>query len=167
MFVLRVNIVSNDSQYNFNVTSNNIRVVSPNITENSAYYHNFQLKFNGTFIQSQKSIYISTIYNYYLQKYSIELIGPVECVSGSVMFAAGIDQSNATVQSLLTTGSYNDSSVILPGYPLIYLLLNTYELNFTSKSLSSSQSSASLSSNSVSFSCLKKTLKIILWSTYS
>ena len=138
MFVLRINVVSNDKQYNFNATSNNIRVVSPNISDDVSYHHNFQLKFNGTFIQSQKSIYISTIYNYYLRKYNVELIGPVECVSGSIMFAAGVDQSNATVQALLTIGSYNDSSVILPGYNLIYLLLDSYQLNITGKDLSSS-----------------------------
>ena len=98
------------------------------------------MTFNGTFIQSQKAIYISTIYNYYLLNYNVELIGPVECISGSVMFAAGIEQSNATVQQLLTIGSFNDTNRILPGYPLVYFLLDTYSFNITGKYLSQSSS---------------------------
>jgi hypothetical protein len=143
MYVLNIYMVSNDGLIKINSTSNNIRVVSPNITDNSIYYHNFQLTFNGTFVQSQKSIYMATIYNYYVTKYNVELIGDVECISGSIMFSAGIDQSNATVQQLLTVGSYNDSNSILPGYPLIYFSLDTYQFNISSKSLSSSAGGSS------------------------
>jgi hypothetical protein len=54
MFVLQTNVASNDGKFKLNITSNNIRVVSPNVSVNSEYCHNFQLKFNGTFIPSQK-----------------------------------------------------------------------------------------------------------------
>ena len=143
--MFKINVVSNDGQFNISSISNNIRIVSPNIVDNSIYDYNFQLTFNGTFIQSQKAIYISTIYNYYLLNYNVELIGPIDCISGSVMFAAGIDQSNATSLELLTVGSFNDSDVILPGYPLIYFLLDTYTFNLTLKSISSNTLSNNVS----------------------
>ena len=156
MYVLKISMISNDGLIKINTTSNNIRVVSPNVYDNSNYHHNFQLTFNGTFVTSQKSIYISTIYNYYVVKYNIELIGDILCISGSVKFSAGVDQSNATVQQLLTVGSYNDSYTILPGYPLVYFSLNTYQFNISSKSLSSSGSSLSSSESSKVFCCFSK-----------
>jgi hypothetical protein len=132
MFVLQTNVASNDGKFKLNITSNNIRVVSPNVSVNSEYYHNFQLKFNGTFIPSQKSIYIATIYNYFLIKYNLELIGDVECVSGSIMFAAGVDQSDTSdAQQLLINGLISDANLILPGYPLVEISLGSYQTNVT------------------------------------
>ena len=133
MFILQIQVWSNDNQYHINSTSNYIRIVSPNITDNSDYYYNLQLQFNGTFIPSQQNFYVTTIYNYFLTKYNAELIGPFFCYSGSVMFVAGLDQSNSTMQASLVNGTINDANYILPGYPLTWFLLGTYEVNFTSK----------------------------------
>ena len=127
--------VSNDGQIQINTTSKIIRVVSPNISDNTNYYHNFQLKFNGTFVPSQQLIYISTIYNYFLINYGVELIGDIDCVAGSIMFAAGVDQSNATVQQLLINGTIKDANSVLPGYPLIMISLGNYQLNISSEAI--------------------------------
>ena len=131
MFMFEIIAVSNDGQIQINTTSKIIRVVSPNISDNTNYYHNFQLKFNGTFVPSQQLIYISTIYNYFLINYGVELIGDIDCVAGSIMFAAGVDQSNATVQQLLINGTIKDANSVLPGYPLIMISLGNYQLNIS------------------------------------
>lgn len=136
MFILQIRVVSSDKQYTFTSTSNNIKVLSSNFTDNSLYYNNLELAFNGTFSQSQKYLYIATIYNYFLQKYNVELIGSIDSVDSSgILFGAGIDLSNSSLEELIINGTINDTDLILPGHSLIWLLLGNYELNITGKSL--------------------------------
>ena len=131
MFILSVNVVSNDGKYFINATSNNIRVVSANLTDNSLYYYNLELKFNGTFNQSLKYNYITTIYNYFLQTYNAQLIGPIDSMSGSILFGAGLNLANSTFQDIVTERTLNDSDLILPGSSLTWFLLDNYEANIT------------------------------------
>jgi hypothetical protein len=160
MFVLQTNVASNDGKFQLNITSNNIRVVTPNVSVNTEYYHNFQLKFNGTFIPSQKSVYIATIYNYFLIKYNLELIGDVECVSGSIMFAAGVDQSGTSdAQQLLINGLINDANLILPGYPLVKISLGSYQTNVTNLETTTVPPSISSSTTTTRTSSTKTTTK--------
>ena len=137
MFILKISVVSNDKQYVFNATSNSIQVVSSSFTDDSLYYNNLQLTFNGTFNQLQKYIYIATIYNYFLQKYNVELVGPIDSLSGSILFGAGFDLSDSNSKEAVLSGTPNDTEIILPGHSLIWFLLDDYEVSFNEKSLQS------------------------------
>jgi hypothetical protein len=138
MFLLRVNVFSNDKQHTIKATSKNIRITSFNISDNSLYYNNLEMKFNGTFNQSEKYSYIAKIYNYFLENYNAELIGPIDSLSGSILFGGGLDLSNLTATSLLIDGTINQTEIILPGTSLVWFLLDDYinEFNQTGRYLS-------------------------------
>ena len=104
MFILKITVTSNDGAYSINALSNNIQIVSPNISTNSYYFNNLQLEFNGTFVEADIPIYIATIYNYFLTAYNVELIGPIQCFQG-ILFVSGVDGSNATIQAILANGT--------------------------------------------------------------
>ena len=113
MFLLRVNVFSNDKQHTIKATSKNIRITSFDISDNSLYYNNLEMKFNGTFNQSEKYSYIAKIYNYFLENYDAELIGPIDSLSGSIIFGGGLDLSNLTAASLLIDGTINQTEIII------------------------------------------------------
>jgi hypothetical protein len=138
MFLLRVNVFSNDKQHTIKATSKNIRITSFNISDNSLYYNNLEMKFNGTFNQSEKYSYIAKIYNYFLENYNAELIGPIDSLSGSIIFGGGLDLSNLTATSLLIDGTINQTEIILTGTSLVWFLLDDYinEFNQTGRYLS-------------------------------
>ncbi len=138
MFILQITSSSDDSQHNVNTTSNNIRVVSPNLLDDETYYNNLQMEFYGTFVEDDKAKYISMIYNYFLTRYGVELMGPIACYNGSVMFVSGLDQSNATLQAILSNGTIAENTEIIPGYSLKWFLLGNFEKNFTKSSISAS-----------------------------
>ena len=131
MYVLEIQIISNDTNDSIvNAFSNNIRVVSTKAS-NSVFYNNFQLTFDGIFVQSKRAFYIATIYNYYLSNFNIELVGPLQCIAGSIMFSGGADLSNPSLTQLLISGSSNDRSIILRGSSLVWFSLATNQQNFT------------------------------------
>ena len=136
---MKINVISTDNQFNITGLSNNIRVVSTSITDNSNYYNNLQMTFSGTFVPSQQAVYISTIYNYFLKTYNLELMGPISCYSGSITFVSGVDQSNPSVVAAITNGTTSNGDQILPGFPLISFSLGTYQQKLLKDSPTSSQ----------------------------
>jgi hypothetical protein len=132
MYVLKLTIISNDTNDSIiNALSNNVRIVSAT-TSNTVFYNNFQLTFDGTFVKSRRAIYIAEIYNYYLSNYNIELVGPLQCIAGSIMFSGGVDLSNPATTQLLLSSYSNNSNIILHGSYLTSFTLGVTQLNITS-----------------------------------
>jgi hypothetical protein len=145
MYILQVTASSNDNQHRINTTSNNIKIVSSDLLDDSNYYYNLQMKFNGTFLQADRVKYIAMVYNYFLATYNVQLIGTIACYSGSIMFVAGIDGSNATLQAIVSNGTAGESRDIIEGHSLLWFSLGSFETLKAAVSSSSSSASAAVS----------------------